>query len=117
MVISAFATLLLGLQAGAAEGRPFRPPDLFGRIDGNRDGAISQAEWKQFFRAADRDRDGTLTRPEWLRSLRRRVMTPDPAPKAGDPVPKLKAKNLKDDSLVDLSRPRRTTVLIFGSYT
>ena len=42
---------------------------------------------------------------------------PDNAPKAGDPIPKVSAISLKDQKKVDLSKPEKITVLIFGSHT
>lgn len=39
------------------------------------------------------------------------------APKAGDPAPKVSAKAEADGALVDLSMPKRLTVLVFGSHT
>lgn len=42
---------------------------------------------------------------------------PDNAPKVGDPIPKVSAVTLLDGEKVDLSQPKRVTVLIFGSHT
>lgn len=42
---------------------------------------------------------------------------PDNAPQVGDPIPKTIASKLSDQKKVDLSNPKRTTVLIFGSHT
>ncbi|MDB4265385.1 hypothetical protein N9891_01405 [bacterium] len=42
---------------------------------------------------------------------------PDNAPKAGDAIPKVSALTLKDQKKVDLSKPEKITVLIFGSHT
>ncbi|MGJ8655967.1 MAG: hypothetical protein ACSHX6_05895 [Akkermansiaceae bacterium] len=41
----------------------------------------------------------------------------DNAPKVGDPIPKVSAVSLSDKKVVDLSAPKRATVLIFGSHT
>lgn len=41
----------------------------------------------------------------------------DNAPKVGDVIPKVSAVSLVDKKVVDLSAPKRTTVLIFGSHT
>lgn len=41
----------------------------------------------------------------------------DNAPKVGDAIPKVSAVSLKDKKVVDLSAPKRPTVLIFGSHT
>ena len=117
MVLSVFVNLFVVFQAGPAPRRPPVPFELFRRIDRNEDGKISQDEWRRFFKAADRNRDGFVTKPEWILTLRGGRGAFDPAPKAGDPAPKVKAKSLKDGKIVDLSKLRRTTVLIFGSYT
>lgn len=42
---------------------------------------------------------------------------PDHAPKVGDAIPKAAALTLKDQKKVDLSKPEKITVLIFGSHT
>lgn len=41
----------------------------------------------------------------------------DNAPKVGDVIPKVSAVSLTDKKVVDLSAPKRPTVLIFGSHT
>jgi len=41
----------------------------------------------------------------------------DNAPKVGDPMPKVSAVAMKDKKKVDLSKPDKVTVLIFGSHT
>lgn len=41
----------------------------------------------------------------------------DKAPKVGDTIPKVKAVSLKDQKKIDLSKPEKITVLIFGSHT
>ena len=40
-----------------------------------------------------------------------------PAPKIGDPAPMVSAKAKSDGAVVDLSKPKRVTVLVFGSHT
>lgn len=40
-----------------------------------------------------------------------------PAPAPGDPAPKVSAKLKADGALVDLSKVKRVTVLVFGSHT
>lgn len=42
---------------------------------------------------------------------------PDHAPKVGEAIPKAAALTLKDQKKVDLSKPEKITVLIFGSHT
>ena len=41
----------------------------------------------------------------------------DKAPKVGSALPKVSAVTLKEGKTVDLSKPKRHTVLIFGSHT
>ena len=42
---------------------------------------------------------------------------PDKAPALGAPIPKVSAKSPDGKTTVELSQPRRHTVLIFGSHT
>ena len=42
---------------------------------------------------------------------------PDKSPEVGAALPKVSAVTLKDGKTVDLSEPKRHTVLIFGSHT
>lgn len=42
---------------------------------------------------------------------------PDNAPKVGDAAPKVEAVKLEGKEKVDLSKPEKVTVLIFGSHT
>lgn len=48
---------------------------------------------------------------------RRRQRGPDKAPKVGDAIPKVSAKTPDGKKTVDLNKPKRHTVLVFGSYT
>ena len=65
-----------------------------------------------FFKAADTDGDGAVTAGG---GMARRG--PDNAPKVGTDAPNVSAKTLKEGRAVDLSKPQRMTVLVFGSYT
>ena len=40
-----------------------------------------------------------------------------PAPKVGDSAPKVSAKTLEEGTEIDLTKPERVTVLVFGSWT
>lgn len=42
---------------------------------------------------------------------------PDTAPKVGDAIPKVEVVKLEGKEKVDLSKPEKVTVLIFGSHT
>ncbi|GHC44407.1 hypothetical protein [Roseibacillus persicicus] len=41
----------------------------------------------------------------------------DIAPKVGDAIPKVEVVKLEGEGKVDLSKPEKVTVLIFGSHT
>ncbi len=41
----------------------------------------------------------------------------DNAPKVGEPIPQVSAVAMKGHQKVDLSKPDKVTVLIFGSHT
>ncbi len=42
---------------------------------------------------------------------------PDNAPKVGEAIPEVKAVTFDGEGEVDLSKPEKVTVLIFGSHT
>ena len=42
---------------------------------------------------------------------------PDIAPKVGEAIPEVKAVTFDGEGEVDLSKPEKVTVLIFGSHT
>jgi len=86
------------------------------RIDTDKDGKVSKQEWEAFFDRADENEDGIL-QPEELRAALSGRKFHDNAPKVGDPAPAAKAAHAKDGRIVDLAKPRRTTVLVFGSWT
>ncbi len=86
------------------------------RVDKNKDGAISADEWQAFFDAADENGDGILQKEEWEAVTSGRRMK-DSAPQVGDRAPSVAAKPMGGGAPVDLSKPERVTVLIFGSYT
>ncbi len=91
-------------------------PGLPQRVDQNGDGQISRAEWDRFFEETDKNGDEIVEPEEW-RAATRGESLPDPAPPVGTPIPKVKATSLKMGHEVDLSKPARTTVLVFGSHT
>ena len=94
---------------------------LLQRLDTDKDGKVSEEEWKAFFKAADKDGDGAVTVEELGAAMMQggggMGRRPDNAPKVGTEAPNISVKTLKGGRAVDLSKPRRTTVLIFGSYT
>ena len=104
-------------QRMAVGGRGGRGGDqLLKRMDANGDGTVSKAEWDAFFASADENGDGLLQPEEWRAALSGRKFN-DRAPKKGDPAPAATAADPKRGRLVDLAKPRRTTVLVFGSWT
>lgn len=42
---------------------------------------------------------------------------PDKAPKVGDAIPTVSAKTPDGKTTVEINKPKRHTVLVFGSYT
>lgn len=56
----------------------------------------------------------TLTVPGLAQQRRR---GPDNAPAVGTAAPKVKAEKNDGSGTVDLGKPKRHTVLVFGSYT
>lgn len=85
-------------------------------IDANKDEKLSLQEWTDFFKKADENGDNVVEPEEWHAAIRQQPVK-DPAPSVGSNAPKVKAKALKSGREVDLSAPRRPTVLIFGSHT
>lgn len=91
-------------------------PGLWMRIDGDANGKISFQEWTDFFKEADENADGVLQAEEWQASLRRQPVK-DHAPAVGSRAPAVMARRLHGSREIDLAAPKRTTVLVFGSYT
>ena len=86
------------------------------RMDGDGDGKVTQEEWDAFFKKADENEDGILQADELRAALTGRSFN-DKAPKVGTKIPEVKAISATDGRPVDLSKPSRTTVLVFGSWT
>jgi Ca2+-binding EF-hand superfamily protein len=99
-----------------AFGEPGGPVMLLRRLDADHDDRLSRHEWDDFFRKADENGDEILRLEEWRAALRGEPFKDD-APQVGVPAPKVKAKSLKSGRELDLSQPKRTTVLVFGSHT
>jgi hypothetical protein len=109
-----------GQGQGKGQGRGRRGAGASGlsldKIDTNKDGSISKAEWSAFFKGADKNKDDVLQKEEFDAAAGGRPMA-DAAPKVGAPAPKGSAKVRGLTAKIDLSSPKRTTVLIFGSWT
>jgi len=99
---------------------------LMPAFDKDGDGKISSEEWQAFFKRADKNNDGTVSSDELMQALRgasssdrrgqdRRGM--DRAPKEETAAPKVSAAAFAGGATIDLAKPKRTTVLVFGSYT
>jgi len=86
-------------------------------LDADRDGHVSKEEWAAFFAAADRDEDGRLSEAEWKRMLEPNHRPGGTAPAVGSKAPAVRAARLDGGETVDLSAPKRATVLVFGSWT
>jgi len=86
------------------------------KLDTDKDGSVSKREWAVFFEKADENGDEILQKEEWDAAVGGGRMRDD-APKVGAKAPKVSAKLLKAPTEVDLSAPKRTTVLVFGSWT
>jgi len=97
-------------------GRGGGPTRLLRQLDADGDGKITQEEWGKHFDRADENGDGILDREEAIAALSGRRVR-DTAPKVGDAVPQVKARHPRDGREVDLGRPARPTVLVFGSWT
>ena len=86
------------------------------KLDTDKNGSVSKKEWDAFFAKADENEDGVLQKAEWDAAAGGRAMH-DPAPKAGADAPKVSAQIRGMTAKIDLAKPKRTTVLVFGSWT
>jgi len=88
----------------------------FEKLDLDHNGEVSKREWAAFLEKADENKDGILQKEEWDAAVGGGPMK-DAAPKVGTKAPKVSAKMIDLPLSVDLAQPKRTTVLIFGSWT
>lgn len=86
------------------------------RFDANKDGKVSEAEWKKFFEKADENEDGVLDSGELAAAMSGRNYN-DTAPKKDTAAPAIKATDAATRKEFELTRFRRPTVLVFGSWT
>ncbi len=133
-LLAFFAALSpLTLPTQGDTGRP-APWTRFAPMDEDGDGKISKSEFSgpiRIFERVDTDGDGFIT-PSETAAMRRGIAgsnrpgRPDrqsggtrrsEAPKVGDTAPVVKAVSLATGKVVDLSSPKKTTVLVFGSHT
>ena len=125
-----------GFGGGQGQEMPLR--DFFHTLDANGNQQISAKEWEllckpEDFKLADSDKNGHVAPEELFLFLgqgqgnrpggggfrpggggRER---PDRGPAVGGAAPKVIAKTMTDEKLIDLSKVTRPTVLVFGSYT
>ena len=106
----------MGGRGGGMDGGRGGQNMLTQRMDTDKDGKVSKAEWDACFKKPDENGDEFLQSEELRAAVSGRRLRDD-APKVGADVPKVKAVSAKDGRAVDLSKPRRTTVLVFGSWT
>ncbi len=100
---------------------PMVPPDD-PDLDTDGDGDVSLQEWINFYKIADTNRDGKLDVKEWAAAFaqqlnKTRKIYKVVARKVGDAAPQVWVAKLDGSGSVDLSKPKRPTVLMFGSYT
>ncbi len=88
----------------------------FGKLDLDKDGKVSAREWALFLEKADENKDAVLQKEEWDAAVGGGAMR-DSAPKVGSKAPAVSAQMIDLPLKVDLNKPKRTTVLIFGSWT
>jgi len=89
---------------------------LMRAADTDRDGKVSKAEWDAYFKKMDENGDGQLDEGE-MRAAMAGGSYNDSAPKVGAPAPKVSVTRQADGAKVELSRLKKPTVLVFGSWT
>lgn len=99
-----------GMMRGGPRGLAFE------KLDVDKDGQVSQREWAAFMEQADENKDSILQKEEWDAAVGGGPLRDD-APKVGTRAPAVSATMIDLPLKVDLSKPKRTTVLIFGSWT
>ncbi len=125
LVLSAGLSPLLTAQPNQQGGSPAK--ELFRALDANSDRKISAKEWAALlqvadFKKADTQADGQVTPAEWMRYTGHGVR---PVGRGGTQVdaqvgtaaPKVSAKFMVGDRVLEFSKIKRHTVVVFGSYT
>ena len=107
-----------GGQGGSGAGQ-----ELFRTLDADQDRKLSSKEWTVLlrladFKKADSQADGHVTSEEWMRFFGQGQR---PARGGGAQVgalaPKVSAQFMAGDRVLDFSKIKRYTVVVFGSYT
>jgi Ca2+-binding EF-hand superfamily protein len=86
------------------------------KSDTDKDGRVSEKEWKAIFKMADENGDGHLDDSELRAALSGRAYI-DAAPKLGAAAPTIKVTRAADGKLVTLTIAKKPLVLVFGSWT
>ncbi len=89
---------------------------LIEKLDADKSGTVDKREWEALFGKADKNGDGKLDKEE-LQALLSGRDYKDPAPKVGAAIPNVSGKVRGTEQTVALSKPKRHTVLVFGSWT
>ena len=112
------------MQQGARRPGGGASQELFRAIDTDSDRKVSAKEWALLlqtadFKKADTQADGQVTPEEWMRYFGQ-----DQRPNGGGGgaqlgalAPKVSAKFSAGDRVLDFSKIKRHTVVVFGSYT
>jgi Ca2+-binding EF-hand superfamily protein len=97
---------------------PNTPRLMMQLMDLDKDGRISEEEYKKFFTDADQDKDGFITNKEVM-DLMKKKMTEASGPNVGDDAPGFALNTLDGKSTIKLSdfKGSDIIVLVFGSYT
>ncbi len=99
--------------------------ELFRGLDSNADQKISAKEWTTLLQAADFNKadtqaDGHVTLEEWARFFgqgQRPIGGGGVGVQVGSLAPKVSAQFMAGDRVLDFSKIKRHTVVVFGSYT
>lgn len=98
--------------------------ELFRALDSNTDQKLSAKEWTTLlqaadFKKADTQADGQVTPEEWMRYFGQdqRPNGGGGGSQVGALAPKVSARFSAGDRVLDFSKIKRHTVVVFGSYT
>jgi len=114
------------MQQGARRPGGGASQELFRAIDTDSDRKVSAKEWALLlqtadFKKADTQADGHVTPEEWMRYFGQAQRPARGGGGGGTQVgaraPKVSAQFMKGDRVLDFSKIKRHTVVVFGSYT
>ena len=115
-------------QGGRRPGQGAGQQELFRALDLNADQKLSAKEWTVLlqaadFKKADSQADGHVTPEEWMRFFgqgqrsARAGGVGGSGAQVGAIAPKVSAQFMAGDRVLDFSKIKRHTVVVFGSYT